>query len=392
MKMRLPWLLWASAVGLVVPGLAGTVLTWTGPLPVAAAGFVFALLALGAATMGAIVATRMPRNAIGWILLAIGGGLGVWMVSGAYAHLGATTALDPLPGHEYAAWAAGWLPIPVIGGLHTFLLLLFPDGALPSRRWRWVGYFAAIGVVLGTIAFALLPGEVAPGVDNPVALSGSSPESFHWLEAVSDWLAPPVMLTAAAALIVRLRRSRGVERQQLKSFTYTAAFACIGITTGVVVPPGATSDTFLLIGMLALAGLPITAGLAILRYRLYAIDVVINRTIVYGALTVTLGGAYLGSILLLQLGLRPLTQESSLAVAVSTLAVAALFRPLRARIQAVVDRRFYRRRYDAAQTLEGFGLRLRNELDLDALATDLHTVVGDTMQPTHVSLWLRSPR
>jgi hypothetical protein len=370
----------AIAIGLAVSG--GTMGSGWVSLTLIA----FGPLALASAGTGAVVASRLPRNAVGWILLALGAGTGLVLDLVAYMQPRVTGEHHPYPGDDYAGWILSWITIPLVFGLSAFLLLLFPDGRLPSRRWRPVAWFMGAALALVTVPAALAPVNI-PGLRNPVMPAGDAAEVARRLNDLGGLIALPVLGCAAAALIMRLRRSRGVERQQLKWFTYSAALA--GVVLGV---SPLTPDVVFFVGLLILAGLPITAGLAILRYRLYDIDVVINKTLVYGALTATLGAAYLGTVLLFQVVLRPVTQGSGLAVAVSTLTVAGLFRPVRSRIQGLVDRRFFRHRYDAARTLEAFGSRLRDQLDVDALGNDLQVVVRDTMQPAQVSLWLRSPR
>ena len=379
---RLAWSLWGVAL-VAVP--LGPVLQFlvasegVGDIPFAIA---FVCVQLGMATAGAVVAAQQPANSIGWLLLATGLGFGLSFVLGVYAEIGIDTSSGPLPGDEAAAWVSSWLFLPVIFGFPIFVLLLFPTGRLPSRRWRPFARGAVAVLVVATAATAFKPDRIEPGIDNPLAAG----DFFLTLDSITNVAALPVMATAVWAIVARTRRSRGVERQQLKWFAFAAALVGVGFVPSIIVPGGWVADVSFLLGLAALAALPVAAGIAILRHRLYDIDVVINRTLVYGALTATLAGAYLGSVLLLQLVLSP---GSDLAIAGSTLAVAALFRPLRGRIQGAVDRRFYRRRYDAAMTLESFGARLRDEVALDALSADLRRVVGDTVQPAHVSLWLR---
>jgi hypothetical protein len=330
------------------------------------ASFVFVL---SFATVGALVASRRPDNPIGWIMSVAGLAYAVGSVSVTYVESTLATEGELLT--DAADWVSGWVWMVGIGPAATFMLLLFPDGRLPSPRWRPVAWLAGGGLALMLIG-------IGSGLDAVGALG-----SFGLFLAA---------LCSVGSLAIRFRRSRGVERAQMKWLTYSAAVVSVALLAVLALDTVATASENLAntLVSVSIAALPVSIGIAILRHGLFDIDVVINRTLVYVALTATLVGAYVGAVLLLQLALSPLTEESDLAIAGSTLAVAALVRPLRARIQAIVDRRFYRRRYDAQRTLDGFGVRLRDEVDLDALGADLRSVVRETMQPAHVSLWLRS--
>jgi hypothetical protein len=277
------------------------------------------------------------------------------------------------------------------------LPLLFPDGRLLSRRWRLVLWLAVADLALGMASAMLKPGPLelqqSSGIDNPLGVAGGLSDALRIAELP---IGATALILAGASVVVRFRRSRGVERQQLKWFALvgvsTATCLAVAVFFGTVLQIERYNPIAVVAWLTGLAllgfGLPIATGFAIFRHRLYDVDVVIRRTLVYGALTATLGAFYLGLVLLIGLAVG----RSNFAIAVSTLAVAALVRPARARIQAAVDQRFYRRRYDAGRTLEAFGSRLRDELDLEALAADLRGVVHDTVQPAHVSVWLRSPR
>jgi hypothetical protein len=288
-----------------------------------------------------------------------------------------------------------WVPTMAAG--ISLLILLFPTGRPPSPRWNlliWVVGVAVAAYVVGTL---LNPGPLYffEDVRNPLGVEAWE----EVIEPVVELVGGPFLLTTVAAvvaLIMRFRRASGVEREQLKWLVYVAALLVAFTPVMVLTGESETKVGGILVSDfiygLMIGALPLAIGAAILRHRLYDIDVVINRTVVYGALTATLAGAYIGMVLLLQLALSPLTEDSDLAIAGSTLAVAALFRPARRRIQHLVDRRFYRRKYDAARTLERFGARLRDEVELGALSADLRNVVTETMQPVHVSLWLREAR
>jgi hypothetical protein len=344
--------------------------------------------------VGALVIARRG-NPIGWVFCATGIALSMTWGGDAFAQRALLDRPGSIPGGTV------WELVSSIGQVPAFCLLgcvilLFPSGRVRTARERFVLRGLMSAAVAGALAYAVGEGPFdAPfqHFRNPLGIPGSHiPLS---IVAVLSWLACLVFTAAAAvALITRLRHARGLERLQLKWVAYAgavlAAVFLIGFPTFFVDDvPDAVSALRGSAFTLACAGIPVAAGIAILRHNLYDIDVVINRTLVYGALTATLGAVYVGSVLLLQLALGPVTSGSSLAVAVSTLTVAALFRPARARIQAAVDRRFYRRRYDAARTLEGFSARMREQVDLEALGGELRSVVAETMQPVHVSLWLR---
>ena len=342
------------------------------------------------AGVGTLIALRRPDNAVGWLLL----GTAIFFAAGEVGE--AYVVEPPHPGQVWVAWLSTfttnlWFSLALI-----FLPLLFPDGRLPSPRWRPVLWLGVASVVSGAVGTAIAPGALelrqSSGIDNPLGVEGGLSDVANTASLV---LGAVAVVLAAASVVVRLRRARGAERQQLKWFAYVGVLAATCLTVAVISSAFAdSSDGFTAVAVtgwltgLALIGfgLPAATGIAILRYRLYDVDLVIRRTLVYGALTATLGATYLALVLLAGLAVG----KSNVAIAVSTLAVAALFRPALRRIQALVDRRFFRRRYDAAVTLEAFGARLRDEIDLETLADDLRGVVTDTVQPAHVSVWLRS--
>ncbi len=347
--------------------------------------------------VGALIASKRPTNSIGWICLAAGL---FWML---------IVLDDSISGtRPYPAWIDAliqWLWVPPVGLLGIYMILLFPDGKLPSRRWRPLAWFSGAVMVLASVALTLSPGPLPDhsGVRNPFGVEGH-PMLAQVLPGVIALL-PICILASAVSLFWRYRHSGGEVRQQIKWVAFAASFVgvvylstmVIGLffapeaTWGSAEPSPSWFDLLTYAVLLSYAGVPIAVGFAVLKYRLYEIDLIINRTLVYGALTATLVGMYVGSIVMLQGLLRALTgQESQLAIVASTLAVAALFNPLRYRIQAFIDRRFYRRKYDAAKTLEAFSAKLRDETDLKALENELVGVVRETMQPAHVSLWLRS--
>jgi len=337
------------------------------------------------ATLGALIVTRRPGNVIGWIFLVSGLGASVQLLAGQYA----TVALhsQTSPGGAVAAWLSTLAQFSIAVSV-LFLILLFPTGRLPSPRWRPVGWISATVVAVSIVSTALKPGPIEdfPSVRNPFGLEAAA-AVLVVLDVVGGWMGLACFVAAILSLILRFYGSRGEERLQLKWFAYAATLGFLAILLS-----GESQISGTLVWTVAPLSLPICAGIAILRYRLYDIDVIINRTLVYGALTVMLAALYIGGVAVLQYALRATTgQESGLAVVASTLAIAAVFNPLRRRVQALVDRRFYRKKYDAAQTLAAFSAKLRDETDLEALGDDLIDVVRETVQPDHVRLWLRHP-
>jgi hypothetical protein len=386
---RSRWLAWTLAALGPLLLLAGVVLSLATGVAVDVSSELLTWgVALVFAAVGRLIASRHSDNAIGWLFLGAAVAAGLGSLSGSYADYRVHAGVGPELLGRTAAWYASLSWIPWILVPSTFLLLLFPDGRLLSRRSRRVAWCAALGMAGGFVTQGLTPGalEDYPQLTNPY---GVHSPVLDPLTGLSVLLIAAGVIGSAASLIVRFRRARGELRQQIKWLAFAGAVAAVTVVGGTAAYSVLGEAVANVAIMLSVLGLPLAAGIAILRYRLYDIDVVINRALVYGALTATLAGGYLGGVLLLQLVLSGVTQGSGLAVACSTLAVAALFRPARARIQEAVDRRFYRRKYDAQRTLVSFTARLRDEVALDALSTELRAVVVDTMQPAHVTLWLR---
>jgi hypothetical protein len=336
--------------------------------------------------VGALVAARQPRNPVGWQLLVVGGFLTLLISGDAYAGYTLATAPGSLRG-LLVAWLGGVSFAPLVWVLLVLLPLYFPTGRLLSRRWRLVAWAGAAFMVLAIVGNGLLPDAIDVNgigvVRNPFAVPAATPVLNLLITLAAAFLLLG-MGGAAAAVVVRFRRAHGVERAQLKWFTYAVALTPLPFIA-YDLAPGLSN----LLAVVILPLVPVSIGIAILRYRLYDIDRLINRTLVYATLTAVLGVGYLGAVLLLRELFGRFTGQTNLAVAGSTLAVAALFQPARRRIQHAVDRRFNRRRYDAATTIGAFSARLRDEIDLDTLSAELLAVVDQTMQPTRVSLWLR---
>ena len=389
----LAWSLWALSLALTALSLLLLVMNLSHPdVPVYSFWAENILYSVGFSSVGAVIVPRMrPENPIGWLFCAMGLLWAVIHFIGEYAIHALLAVPGSLPAGEVASWLYTW-PWVLGLGLIVLLCLLFPNGRLPSARWRWFARLSTLLTFVGMVLTAISPGPIVvglPAIRNPLGIE-DLPNAYKPVQVLMLVL----IAVAVASLLIRRLYARGVERQQTKWFTYAAAVAASGAVLKYVISEplglvwlGWVGHALILIG---LAGLPIAMGIAITRYRLYEIDLLINRTLVYGSLTATLVALYVGGIVLLQRVFVLLTgQQSTLAVVASTLVIAALFNPLRRRIQSFVDRRFYRRKYDARKTLEAFSTKLKNETDLEALNNDLVGVVRETMQPAHVSLWFR---
>jgi len=387
----LAWALWALAMlgiaaGLWLDGLPGQ--TGRADLAQVKASDLSWLLALvSAATVGAVLATRRPRHPVGWLLLGLGVSIGLVGFADSYVLYGLLARPGALPA---ARWLVIYSPAVTLAGIAClgFVLLLTPTGSLPSPRWRWWARVAAAAPVVYLVAITLKSEAVDPAyrsVTNPLGL-----QAFQLPITITHIVASIIIVVGvvvgALSLVVRFRRARGTERQQLRWVALAAVLASLAVL--VALAGMATHNTALLPWAfgISFAVLPPAIGAAILRYGLYDLDRILSRTLAYGLLTLLLAGGY--AAVVLGLG-QLLGRDSSLVVATATLGVAAVFQPARRRIQALVDRRFNRRRYDAARTIEAFSARLRNEVDLDTLSGELLMVVDQTMQPTQASLWLR---
>jgi hypothetical protein len=346
--------------------------------------------AVTAATIGALVASRRPRHPVGWLLLAMGLALTWSGAGGGYKWYGLVARPGTLPAASYLVGFSNGLNIVSIS-CASFVLLLTPTGSLPSRHWRWWARVAAAAAVVFVAASVVDPMPVYPeypGIGNPFGVPALAEPPLDALIPAAGVVVLVALVVAAGSLVGRFRRARGVERQQLRWLALGATLAAVALVVAIAELALRHGDTVLFQAAIGacLALLPLATGAAILRYRLYDLDRIISRTLAYGLLTILLGLGY--AAVVLGLG-RLLPQGSSLVVAAATLAVAAVFQPARRRIQQAVDRRFNRGRYDAARTIAAFSTRLRDQVDLDTLTSELLTVVDQTMQPSQASLWLR---
>jgi hypothetical protein len=383
----------AVAFGSTVVAMVLLAVTSFTPVPTGSGAFGFPgaalIFACFSGAVGLAIAYRQSHNHVAWIFLAAGVCGAGWELSKAYAVYAIVNRGGRIPGGEWAAWIAQWLWLPMLGAMLLFMPLFFPDGRLLSRRWRPVAWYGGFATALFVLAVALEPGWLlveGTYVRNPTSPFRDGAFSFADVQPWGNAVLLPATIVTLGALVLRFRRSRGAERQQMKWLAYASA---VVVAVTLLVPVLQTEKPYQIVGVLIINAIPLAVGIAILRYRLYDIDLLINRTLVYGATSAAIAATFSVGLVALQPLLRALTAGNDLAVAAATLVSFALFQPLRGRVQDAVDRRFGRSRYDAARTLDSFADRLRDEVDLDALHADLIGAVRQTMGPVHTSLWLR---
>ena len=388
---RLAWSVCALALALIVCTLVLAVLNGADAEAVS-----FPLALTASATVGGLVASRRPANPVGWLFLGSATCVALHTVAAEYATYGLLTSPNALPFAGVMGWVSEWTEPWGATLMLVVLPLFFPDGRLVSPSWRPVARLVFLALVAILLLRVLTPGVIVYGtarIANPLGV-----EALRTYLGAASVIGFPVwlgtLLAAVASLVVRFRRSRGEERQQIKWLALAASAIPVWFLTNAPIEAALPNLFFVIDALLVFALIPLAAGVAILRYRLYDIDIIINRTLVYGSLTVSLALVYFSSVALTQSTFRIFTgqeQQPQLIIVASTLMIAVLFNPLRHRTQEFIDRRFYRRKYDAAKALEEFSAKLREETDLNALSSEILAVVRETVQPAHVSLWLREP-
>lgn len=346
------------------------------------------------ALVGAIIVLRKDGHLVGWLFLLAGLGWSGYVLGSTYAEYSLAFPRRDLPAEDLVIWTSSWTPLVAIGCVPALLLFVFPSGRLAGRRWRRPALVAVMAAAAGVVGSALAPGPYQdfPSIANPFPASGQIGRAMFFLKEIAWPVLIVTFIVGARSVRERARAGSETERLQVKWLALSGfGMAILAIGWGVSFLLG-SHDAVQGISGAVVSTLPLSVGVAMLKHRLYDIDVILNRALVYSALTGIIAATYLASVVVLQLLLEPITRESDLAVAASTLGVAALFRPLRSAVQGFIDRRFYRRRYDAAETLAAFASRLRDQVDLLALRNELLVAVVTTFQPTHASVWLRPTR
>jgi hypothetical protein len=355
-------------------------------------------IAVSFSIVGAVIASRRPEHPVGWLFCAIGVLAAVDHLCGEYATYALLGRFGPLLAGEAAAWVRSWIWC-LTGGLGVFLLLVFPDGRLPGERWKYLAWLNAVVAVGGAVALAFSSGPVdgLEPIRNPLGIGPAGSTGMVGVVVLVEVFQAGIAMAAAVSPFVRLRHAGVEQRQQIKWFAYAVGVLILGRLLSSpateAVGRGWIPSIGFAIYVIGIVGVPVAVGIAVLRHHLYDIDHIIRRTLVYGSLTVLLAAVYFGSVAFTGAVFQALTlreDQPQLVIVAITLAIAALFNPLRRRIQRFIDRRFFRSRYDANKVLETFAVRLRDETDLDRLTRELVGVVGQTMQPAHLSLWLRA--